>query len=398
MILPRRKVCSSSLSATTRDPQEEEEASAAEVVNVYDSVVSSVTCQVLHALSLDQSLRLDGETCGYVRPPFNSTYLTPLEHAMESILVQMDVPTPLQQPTMVEYWSRTEYMNMDAHVDVDEQSLLQEGTIRYPHCGHILYLQVSPDLQAPTCVFYNQRVGWAGGAVDLVTIPAKEGRLVRFPGDAMHAVPYPAHRWFMNQEELEILKEHESCEEDEDDNDYEDGMGHEDDAEVCNDEDDNVEYDDDDETTERSVLLFNTWPITDETPPPQNICSDPILNHHKEDHQNHLSQLVEEWDADFGKDAVWIRCHPRSDWSPAPTRRQQPESPPAPPFASTTDTAPPTKIRIPLMGESNRRLYPEQMANLHLQGVSAKGLQTALTEEQTVTFFQPLGDTMSPSR
>jgi len=68
-------------------PPQQQQAPA---VTVYDSVLSPVSCQVLHALCLDQSLRLDGETCRYARPPHNATVLTPLELAMESILVQLD--------------------------------------------------------------------------------------------------------------------------------------------------------------------------------------------------------------------------------------------------------------------------------------------------------------------
>ena len=259
--------------------------------------------------------------------------------------------------------------------------------MRCPRHGHILYLQIAGGLEAPTCVFSNQRVGWAttmgdneeegaevGGGVDLVTIPAVEGRLVRFPGDAMHAVPHPAHRWFLAQEELAVLQEQEEADEEDDGGD--DYMYDDD----CDDDDD----DDDDDTTERSVLLFNTWPITAETPPPRDVRADPILMDREGDS---LCQLVEEWDSDFGKDAAWIRCRARFDWSSAPTRRRHASSS-AP--SSSNDAA--TIIGIPLMGESNRRLFPEKTARVQIS--SPKVLLAALTEERAATYFGPLGRTI----
>ena len=385
VILPQRKISSSSLQSSSTTTTYDSQKEASTDVTVYDSIFSQISCQVLHALSLDHSLRVNSETCGYIRPPFNTTYLTPLELAMESALEQMDGSFTNTKnngddsPILVEYWSRTEYMNMDAHVDVDEY-MLQEGTIRYPQHGHILYLQISKDLQAPTCVFSNQRVGWTGGQVDLVTIPAIEGRLVRFPGDAMHAVPYPAHRWFLTPEELHILEE-EEAEEDEDADDANDADDDEDEDEDDYEQEDE-EYDDFGEAIERSVLLFNTWPITPKTPPPRNICSDPMLNQHDNEGLRHL---VEEWDMDFGKDAAWIRCQSRSDWS-AVRIRNAPLLPS--PFFSNNDHDD-TTIRIPLMGDANRHLFSQQTARVQIPSSSC--LSAALVEDKAVTYFQLLG-------
>ena len=82
---------------------------------------------------------------------------------------------------------------------------------------------------------------------EMVIIPAVNGRLLRFDGAAFHAVPRPASRFLMDEQELAIFLEREKEEEDDDD-DYWD--------------DDNDGYDDMEEEniSKRSVILFNTWP------------------------------------------------------------------------------------------------------------------------------------------
>jgi hypothetical protein len=44
---------------------------------------------------------------------------------------------------MVEYWSRGQYINLDAHADIDENTLKEEGVLRCPKHGHVLYLQIA---------------------------------------------------------------------------------------------------------------------------------------------------------------------------------------------------------------------------------------------------------------
>jgi hypothetical protein len=44
---------------------------------------------------------------------------------------------------MVEYWSRSQYIHLDAHADIDENTLKEEGVLRCPRHGHVLYLQVA---------------------------------------------------------------------------------------------------------------------------------------------------------------------------------------------------------------------------------------------------------------
>jgi hypothetical protein len=189
-------------------------------VQVYDSAFSPLTCEVLHALCVEQSLRVDGDTYIFWRPPFHKRPLTPLEHAIDSALTALDDPS-----RTVEYWSRTEYMNIDAHVDIAEMELEEDGILRVPKVSHVLYLKVLASLSSegcPTCVFPGKQVGRslednndekAGADVELVTVPAVQGRIVKFPGDAMHAVPCPSDRWLLTREDEMALRAEEQEEE-----------------------------------------------------------------------------------------------------------------------------------------------------------------------------------------
>jgi hypothetical protein len=50
---------------------------------------------------------------------------------------------------IVEYcWSRQEYLNLDAHSDIDEEELEDDGSLRYPEFAHVLYLQKYEDIQS----------------------------------------------------------------------------------------------------------------------------------------------------------------------------------------------------------------------------------------------------------
>lgn len=99
---------------------------------------------------------------------------------------------------VVESWSRQEFLNMDTHSDIDERAFNEDGLLRFPEWGHVLYLNVDVNMRAPTCVF-SQFGGWAKeGDSDLVTttivtVPAVQGRVLRFPGSAMHAVSRPCN-------------------------------------------------------------------------------------------------------------------------------------------------------------------------------------------------------------
>ena len=166
-----------------------------------------------------------------------------------------------------------------AHTDQDEANFnkaLDSGEeaplIRHPQYGHVLYLHQDHEamFQAPTLVFANASTGGEimrstthprnqNGAygsydddmdnVELLAVPNLPGRLLRFDGRLLHAVPRPANLYLRDQR---VSQEDRS-------------------------------------RKLRSVVLFNVWPIedppgievtrpihnakrTDELPPPRVSC------------------------------------------------------------------------------------------------------------------------------
>jgi hypothetical protein len=211
----------------------------------------------------------------------------------------------------VEYWSRQEYRNMDVHVDIDEVLLEKKGVLRCPLVGHVLYLKVKKGLRGPTCVFPNERASWGQrendgnteNETDLVVVPAVQGRILRFPGNTMHSVPKPASRYMLTKQEEQLLRQNE---EDDDNQDY---------------NDDN-HYDDDD--TERSVLLFNTWP--DNEPGPLGVGGDAAtitlpegIELCEQDatayFEAQVAQSLQECDNKYGKNGEQVRCNQFHEWN-----------------------------------------------------------------------------------
>jgi hypothetical protein len=118
--------------------------------------------------------------------------------ALDSILTNLE-----DSSRFVEYWCRQEWRHIEAHADVDEVLARTSPDLEfsYPRNGHGLYLQIGSRVQGPTCVFPNVCSGanLVGPSNDddnsnkheLVVVPAVSGRLLRFPGTALHAVPRP---------------------------------------------------------------------------------------------------------------------------------------------------------------------------------------------------------------
>ena len=244
-------------------------------VEVWDGVFSPEVCQDLHDLAIDHSERttgedddddnddsLDGSSIFFHRGRNRSEddQLTPIEQALDSFLTAYynrertgdDDPN---REIVVEYWCRQEHLNLEAHADVDEVSFersckkMNDPKFRYPSIGHVLYLTKPTLGLGPTCVFppttttgrdYNADSSIKDEIASVLTIPAVPGRILRFPGNALHGVPKPADVWFSRGDGASASE-------------YDDNV----DAE-WNDEDD----DDDDE--ERSVILFNTWETSDD--------------------------------------------------------------------------------------------------------------------------------------
>jgi len=167
------------------------------------------------------------------RAASSNTATNIIEQTLDSILTELN-----DDSKYVEFWTRVEWRSIQAHADVDEYRAKQEhqsGEIkdgfRYPRNGHVLYLQVGSHVRGPTCVFPNRRSGGdllrkietettCEGSdascngnnehdessveenehdnVELVTVPAVPGRLLRFQGDSLHAVPRPTDLWLLN--------------------------------------------------------------------------------------------------------------------------------------------------------------------------------------------------------
>lgn len=138
-----------------------------------------------------------------------------IEKTIDDILTELG-----DTSAFVEYWTRQEWRSIEAHADVDEylakrqQKQNQNPEFRYPDHGHVLYLKVGEKVRGPTCVFPGRRSGGdllrniepsssalasmsSSSRVELVTVPAVPGRLLRFQGDCLHAVPRPTDLWLL---------------------------------------------------------------------------------------------------------------------------------------------------------------------------------------------------------
>ena len=334
-------------------------------VRVYDNVFSSEACDSIHGLAIDHQCRAtnsDGSSIFY-RPPEDGVTLTPLELAIDSTLAALN-----DTSRVVEYWSREEYLNIDAHADVDEGELEDEGEIRCPTFGHVLYLQADESVRGPTFVF-DKMEGWErgesqdnGGAsnTEMVTVPCVPGRVLRFDGRAMHAVPKPFDRYLLAEEEEKSLREEE--------------------AELYGDEDD-------DEL--RSVLLFNTW---SDGPPPRFVDADyfsgalPLgieIEFTENDDKNDGATNICDEDSDMvvgGNDGVEMLCNSVQEWEDVAINTMVPGGEGAK-CADEDDTS----VNVNLMGNKQRRCHPTRRAAMQLHLPSQ-------------TFIEAVSDAKQPSR
>lgn len=343
-------------------------------VQVFDNVVSPVVATVLHYLAFEQSVRSNGDTCLFVRPPYNTKPLTPVENFIDSVLTTMETPVS-PDCRVVEYWAREEYMNLKAHIDIDENAL-HYGRLGCPESSHVLYLSVQDGLKGPTCIFPTEKGSWTTSTstttdkecvVDLITVPAVPGRIIKFPGNTMHAVPCPPTRWLLKKEEEHALT---LLEEEEEDSWDDEGVEAEDD------EDEEAEDDEGEEDEiERSVLLFNTWSGDG----PQGVKGDYTdiwpdgIGLDNDNDNSEATGLVEEWQEDYGFNAERLHCLAKSDWKETFVYEADEEE------ASSLSKE---QLRIPLMGDEIRRGVPNK--TVVLQG-AVGALQSAVEQESRAT-------------
>ena len=132
-----------------------------------------------------------------------------IERTLDALLTTIGDNSPY-----VEYWTRQEWRSIEAHADVDEFLAKSQDAagqtdhtdFRYPTNGHVLYLKLGASVRGPTCLFPGRRSGRdllstsddsGTPNVDLVIVPAVPGRLLRFEGDYLHAVPRPTDLWLL---------------------------------------------------------------------------------------------------------------------------------------------------------------------------------------------------------
>ena len=372
-------------------------------IQVFDGVFDPDVCLELHYLAVEHADRSGEGSSVFSWSPTKTTSdqeqeLTPLEQALCSCIEQLYASNGERHASaankhdtadwVVEYWSREEFMNMDAHSDIDERQLLDEGTLECPKYGHVLYLDVHPSIRGPTCVF-SQMGGWHSSiannnsndnisdnddeekeanipSTSLVTVPAVPGRVLRFPGSAMHAVPKPATLWFQSQEEQsETLAKDE--EEDDDDDD------------------------DDDSMIERSVILFNVWLHEG----PRGVTVDYVSKggmpdgiqlvvgddektlEAVEDDGNSFAkrekaQRIAQWEDEYGVDCEDLWCEPRTDWQESAILSHEEK-------ANSNSML----LTVPLMGKQARRLYPAK----HVKLSAPVDLQSALEDDSHPQHF-----------
>lgn len=327
-------------------------------MRVCDNVVSPSTCELLHCLAIEHSERSHDGSSVFRRGAASDGELTLLETLIDSVLTSMNDTSPL-----VEYWSRNKWINLEAHADIDEDTLKDEGVLRVPDRAHVLYMKVGKELRGPTVVYPDKKVAWGsvspsiisngitkeyivdvenywdGDEIkdtidnpgDMIIVPAVTGRLLRFDGSNFHSVPKPPDRMVMSETALTALEEEVMEEED-----YWDGF------------DDDV--DSDDEQDVRSVLLFNTWP--DENDGPKGVLTDRAEIPDGivvEDDDGSQSMSVKEKEM-FRQQK--IQCNPREEWREVPLSHSDDE----------TEIA---NVRVPLMGTRARRGYTSSSAEMH---------------------------------
>lgn len=114
---------------------------------------------------------------------------SPQEVLIESLLVGLGFGSTRE----VEWWGRSEWRSVEAHRDVDEESAVVRGDRRYPTHSLVVYLDVDPEMHAPTCLWVPDND--TGETSALVVVPAVPGRVLIFPGTLLHGVPCPTLSW-----------------------------------------------------------------------------------------------------------------------------------------------------------------------------------------------------------
>lgn len=296
------------------------------LVQVFDKVLDESTAKWLHQECL-QLPKSHGKEYGFIFPLETDLVdkHSPVEQFLNQLIRELYENS---ERFYVEYWTRTKWMLVAPHQDMDEEhnrQVLAAGkkqygrptTFHHPETGHVLYLDVGSKVRGPTVIWNVTKGGDFAYSeeTEMIIVPAVHGRLTRFQGDRLHGVPRPFDVFWTNQRDAGLL-----------------------------------------EPTEewiRSVLLFNLWPVGDDHHKPGIILSIATT------------------------DAVPVKIKHKSnafqDWKEVIIE----------PLPRTADMDPATsKFKIPLMGDEERRGTSDLLARLEAQTSMA---QEAFGEESKVT-------------
>lgn len=174
-------------------------------IEVWDNVLSVDNRDALH----EATSQLGSSRHFLFQRPIDPQKIGLVEKTLDFILTEID-----DDSKYVEFWIRQDWRSIEAHADIDELLAKSEDAdgnsmeipFRFPINGHVLYLQRGDQVRGPTCVFPGRQSGGdlltptkgcdGERGVELVTVPAVPGRLLRFQGDYLHAVPRPHDLWF----------------------------------------------------------------------------------------------------------------------------------------------------------------------------------------------------------
>jgi hypothetical protein len=342
-------------SSTRRDPSAQ--------VKVWDNVVPTGHSLALHKYAAASGL---GHKC-FTRPLLlntNGKSNNIIERTIDDVLTEIersgrnhDATTSTNQ-CYVEYWTRMEWRHIEAHADVDENLSKQfdqqnrddrelQSTYpttyhkgyghRYPTFGHVLYLQVGANVKGPTCIFPGRSSGGdlvrsmhdedgdgdGEKEVPLCIVPAVAGRLLRFDGRDIHAVPRPTDIWMLPFVQGAAQYEPE-------------------------------------EIWGRSVVLFNVWPVGEHPP------LDVPLDSSGEDREG-----IQTIDKSF--------CNSFSDWKEATITPKVSSS-------STPESESNQSVKVWLLGNERRRDHPMRTVSLIAPANGGHdAVRVALNEERQVS-------------
>ena len=274
-------------------------------VKVFDGVLDDVTCK-----NVDYQVKFGG--LGHSVFLRESPCRTSVESVIDSILTSAGDDSPI-----VEYWWREEWMNLEMHRDLDEKLAVQQGPVRFPNHAHVLYLNVGEQVNGPTVVLHDSSDRSKKSFDKISVVPALTGRLLRFDGDMMHAVPRPPLAYFDEAEggtNLELWNRRRPV----DENDPELSV------------------------FRRSVLLFNTWSDV----PPHEIPQTPPPG------------TLKESDSEINKGEKLRTCLPRDLW-----RESDIDSSESVAVGGSEDRS--VRLKIGLLGDIRRRERTDKYLNLY---------------------------------